>query len=526
MRFRQTRRMQVVKNFLPLIVSMAVTAHAQSIRADDDAGVRFSIREFQLEGNTLLDSPRLLAELAPLVGTDRSLDTLIEARDRVRAAYQAAGRPLVAVGLPRTFGDDGVLRLRVVEIPVRAVRVSGNARLGRDAVRARLPALREDESPAMDELGRQLALANDNPSLSMRVEFAPRDDLAADAQVEVTEREPLVASIAVDNTGTLATGRWRLGVSVTHNDLLGYGDIAALSYTTAPENPNRVHQAALSYRWPLARYGDALMVSGSYSDVDSGRVNEVFDVAGRGSSFALRYQHNLVRTLARRHTLELGADRRRYRSVISFAGVDLGGDLVSRPVTLAYAGSGQRDGYQWGSSLSVARNLPGGVRNDDAAYQQARFGAPASWEVWRFGARLQAPVPGGIVAALNGEGQYSHAPLVSGEQFGLGGARSVRGFEERAVTGDRGWRIGFELLSPPLGAWGRLALFSDRGALHRVQVLPGELADAAIAAWGLGWRMQASAYAWSVDWAEVRDEAPGTSRGDQRIHVSAVIHFQ
>jgi len=39
------------------------------------------------------------------------------------------------------------------------------------------------------------------------------------------------------------------------------------------------------------------------------------------------------------------------------------------------------------------------------------------------------------------DGQYSDEPLIIGEQFGLGGVTSVRGFEERAVTGDRGFRI-------------------------------------------------------------------------------------
>ncbi len=37
-----------------------------------------------------------------------------------------------------------------------------------------------------------------------------------------------------------------------------------------------------------------------------------------------------------------------------------------------------------------------------------------------------------------------------GEQFGIGGASSVRGYEEREITGDRGIAAALELVSPEL----------------------------------------------------------------------------
>lgn len=53
-------------------------------------------------------------------------------------------------------------------------------------------------------------------------------------------------------------------------------------------------------------------------------------------------------------------------------------------------------------------------------------------------------------ATLNLNGQWSSAPLISNEQFGLGGTAGVRGYQEGEVYGDSGWRAMFDLHAPPV----------------------------------------------------------------------------
>lgn len=509
---------------LALLAAGSAACHAAAPDSADDA-IRFSIHEFQMDGNTLVATDTLRLRLATFLGEAKSMEDLLGARAEIVAAYQEAGRPLVTVGLPETFGTDGAVHLKVVEIPVREVRVEGNERLSAAQIRARLPSLIEDESPAMDEIARQLALANDNPALRLSIDFAARKDFAADARVEVEERPPVSFAVTADNTGTDETGRWRLGLSVTDADLSGAGDVASLTYITAPEHPDQVQQFSASYTRPLPSLGDSVVFFGSYSDVDVGRIGDAFEAAGRGSSVGMRYQHNLVRTLVRRHTLEAGIEGRRYRNVIDFSGTDLGHEVESRPLTIAYAFSGQRDMFQWAGSLGYVHNLPGGARNDDRAYEAARAGASADWSVWRANGRAAARLPQGFVAQMSGEAQHSDDPLISGEQFGLGGARSVRGFDERAVAGDRGWRVGGEIASPPIGDWGRFALFADRGGESRLSPLPGERSGEVIAGWGLGWRYNRGGFAALLDWGRVLDGTADTERGHQKLHVQASLQF-
>lgn len=78
-------------------------------------------------------------------------------------------------------------------------------------------------------------------------------------------------------------------------------------------------------------------------------------------------------------------------------------------------------------------------------------------------------------------GQWSSAPLISNEQFALGGTAGVRGYQEGLHYGDTGWRTLLDLRAPPvnvgyfpvqsgsdLPALARCSLFLDYGEAYRI----------------------------------------------------------
>jgi hypothetical protein len=58
----------------------------------------------------------------------------------------------------------------------------------------------------------------------------------------------------------------------------------------------------------------------------------------------------------------------------------------------------------------------------------------------------------GWQARLAGSAQYTNTPLLAGEQFGLAGSTTVRGFQERAVAADSGIVANAELYTPELAS--------------------------------------------------------------------------
>jgi hemolysin activation/secretion protein len=83
---------------------------------------------------------------------------------------------------------------------------------------------------------------------------------------------------------------------------------------------------------------------------------------------------------------------------------------------------------------------------------QAIAGSPRAGGYWQIAganvAREQA-IQGEWKLALRADGQWASEPLISNEQFGVGGVNGVRGFREGEVFGDAGWRITSELKTPP-----------------------------------------------------------------------------
>jgi hemolysin activation/secretion protein len=134
----------------------------------------------------------------------------------------------------------------------------------------------------------------------------------------------------------------------------------------------------------------------------------------------------------------------------------------------------------------LSQNLPDGAGNDNTSYNANRAGATVNWNAWRLGADVALPIASNWLLSARVRAQISGATLVPAEQFGVGGAQSVRGLEERALSGDNGVQASLEFLSPSIAEGTRGLLFVDFGEIRRYNDLV--LASASVASLGLGLR--------------------------------------
>lgn len=487
---------------------------------------RFTIREFVVEGNTLVPAPELQAVLAPFRGSGRSFDDIDAARKAVLEAYVRAGYELVSVDYEPALSRGGVHRFRVREVRLERVRVTGNQALEESAVRAQLPSLREDSTPRLARLARELFLFNDNPGRSASIDYAAAGEGRVEAEIRVTEGPQSRFALAYNNTGSAQTGRSRLALSASHYNLFGASHQGSLSLGTSPEEPEKVLQLGLSYSIPLPRLGDMLSFGASHARVKVGTVADVFNIAGESDTWNVRYACNLFRTAEARHVLEVGYDERRYRDLVDFFGVNLGASVTAKPLSLGYRmqRSWPQNNFQFG--LTWQRNLPGGSRNNDAAYSASRFGADAKWSTVQVDAGWQRALPGEWVLSARLAGQYASEPLIAAEQFGLGGANAVRGFAEREGAGDRGLRGSLELLTPVIAGSLCFVAFLDAGRSRRLDALPGEVARQGLASAGIGWRATiGKRLQLALDAARVTDGTARFPNGSTKVHASAVFVF-
>ena len=102
------------------------------------------------------------------------------------------------------------------------------------------------------------------------------------------------------------------------------------------------------------------------------------------------------------------------------------------------------------------------------------------------------------ILSVRADGQWASEPLISNEQFGLGGLNSVRGYHEGEVFGDNGWHVSVEQSTPPYvvgGVSGKNALvvrgmiYTDYGEAY---LLDPQGRDARVPLWGGGFGTVAS----------------------------------
>jgi hemolysin activation/secretion protein len=446
-----------------LVAAMHVNAQTQ----------QFTIKRYIIEGNTLLAADEVDRIVSAFVGEGRSIDDINGAADALRKAYEASGYAVVRVFPPPQETAQGTIVLRVIEGEIESVSVKGNELYDLDNIRNSLPALQEKSKPNTRRIVAAIAAANENPAKQVAVNFQAAEKLGnIDAVVRVTEDRPEKFTASLDNLGNAASGKRRIGLGYQNANLFNKDHMVTLSVGTS-DQLSRGFQVSGGYRLPFYGTGLSLDLIASYSDSNStsnvGFGSTVFN--GKGSLYGVRVNQALTSAGEYRHRLIYGIDYKDFDNACSGVNEGTCGTVTAQPVSLTYVGSLATPDYQLNGSISHAANVGGGAHGSDAEYALARFNADRDWSVTRAAFSVLLPLPEDLQLRASLAGQYSRDRLVPSEQFGAGGAFTVRGYAERSLTGDRGVTANWELYSPKFGAGfdSRLGmrglLFMDYGAI-------------------------------------------------------------
>jgi len=507
------------------------------------AAPRFEIRHYRVDGNTLLPQERIDQILAPFVGVGKDFGDVQRALEALQTAYQTAGFGSVEIRLPEQELERGEVRLTVIEAKIGKVTVEGNEHFSVANIRRSVPMLREGETPNSRDIAQAIRLANENPAKQATVLLRGAEkEGVIDATVRVADIPPSRYSVSVDNTGNENTGRNRLGLAFQHANMFDRDHVLTAQFLTSPANFHDVSVYGLGYRVPLYARGDSIDVVAGYSDVDSGTVQDLFNVTGKGAVYALRYNQGLTKWGDVEHKLVYGLDYRAYQNNVNPVGGEsnLVPDITIHPFSATYTANLRQEKQELSGFVSFVQNIPGGSDGTDDIFKQARFQVgTAGYRIFRFGGSYSRSIFGDWQTRIRFEAQYTDDALVTGEQFAIGGADNVRGFNERYTSNDKGYRSNWEIYTPDwaktLGlAEGRLRFvtFYDTGVTYRNQPLPGELEATSLDSVGFGLRFSHKNYFTArVDFAHVLHDGsqgpnavpPDGKRNINKLHFSTAI---
>ncbi len=494
----------------------------------------FVIQGFDITGDNPLDQAETTRILAPYLRTDATLETLQKATAALEASMKEKGFALHRVGLPAQ--DVGpTIKLNVVKFVIGKVVIDGSQRYSEENVRNSLPELIEGTSPNFRTLAVQTAIANESPGKRVQVALKAADQPdKIDARIILQEGSPWMMSAALSNAGNEATGNDRLTLSAGHANLWDKDHQLSAAYTTSLERPSAVQQLGLSYRLPLYRLGGGLGFTYTQSDV-AGNFG-AFTSTGAGKTMGANYNLYLQPDGGYRGYVAFGLDDKQF-DVTQINGVPLPGQVLrrSRPLSVGYNARIETDATVWGYNTDVVLNLGGGSGNDVSAYRtEDQRISTAQWRALRGGGYFTTSVSDGWLLSVRGQFQFSPDALISGEQFGLGGASSVRGTSERPLSGDSGALLTGEVSTPEWIAGMRLLGFVDSGWLSNNNPNGNpKPANDSLSSVGVGLRYSTPQYSLTADFGHVLS---GTTmpillnsglpqKGDQKLHVNLTARF-
>ncbi|MFP5507370.1 MAG: ShlB/FhaC/HecB family hemolysin secretion/activation protein [Gammaproteobacteria bacterium] len=486
---------------------------------------RFDIWEFQVEGNSLLERPLVERTVYPYLGPAKSVDDVEAARVALENFYRSSGYPTVVVDIPEQEVNQGIVRLKVVEGSIDRVRVSGSRYFSLGRIRAGVPALAEGGVPYAPQLQAQLQELNQaSPDRSVTPIFRPgRTPGTVEVDLRVKDEFPLHADVEVNNRYSRDTSELRASASIRYANLWQREHSASLMYQTAPENPDDVRVLAGTYVWPLGR-SRALAAYAVDSESDVATAGDL-SVIGTGTILGLRYIQPLPARGQYYHSATLGMDYKDFEEDV----LTLDGPGFNTPIDYVnfsgqYRGTWLGQGSRLTGGLSANFGLRG-LGNSVSEFENKRFLAKPNYMYFGVFGEYTRTYGNDIQVHAALDAQVADSPLVSNEQYGAGGADSVRGYYESQALADDGVTANLELRSPsyaksvPHVRELRFLGFLDAAKLRVRQPLPGQVSRYELYGAGVGFRIEgARGLDASFDWAWPLIDATGVEKGDARAH--------
>lgn len=509
---------------------MLVVMPAQSM--EGPPALQFDVVRYEVTGANPLRPEVISKVLKPFLGRHHGLDGLSAAVDELERKLKKEGYSFHRVILQPQSLAQGIVKLKVIEFPLGKLTVKGQKYFSESNIRRSLPMLVEGEAPNTRLLNQSLMVANDHPDKSLQMIFKEGEKPGTiDIGLNVADKSPHTSYVLLNNTGTSETGDYRLGLGYQYSNLFDKDHIASINYSTSIEESDNVSQWVLSYSMPFYTNGDQLAVYYSDSEVKTteslGSID--LDITGAGTVLGARYMYSFKKVKGFRQKLFFGLDQKKFDNVILAGVVEAAGTnkLESGPISVEYEVSKSQSKTPFIFAISYYYNLIDDQDAYDKEIRQPSNVAPdTGWSLIRYRGQYDLPISSWLLRfRLNG--QVASEPLISGEQFGIGGVQSVRGYDERVVLGDKGYSLNLEWWNTTDQQKLRWLVFYDLGEASYEESLCDTCEDKqSVSSFGLGMRWSWKRYFnLSADLAQVQEDFDETKSGDTKLHVSMTYQF-
>ena len=394
---------------------------------------------------------KLEIELAQYLNCPITSKSILEIKDAIRSYFRRHNQPFIAISIPDQKISQGTLQLVIQMSCLSELNVVGNKWTPSSWLENYMG---NTPGETLDELSlrRDLEFMNRNFFRHVSVILSPGQMTnTTDITLSVKERNRVRLYAGADNTGVPTTGRQRLYGGFNWGKAFGLDHILSYQYTSS-YNFNEFQAHTVQYL-ALLSWKHLLNVYGGFSSVHANLPFPTMKSTGFSGQASLRYTVPLPPGRAFTHDCSLVFDFKRTNNNLEFS------DLFPRfgkNVNLTQLAGEYRfeKGFR---PVLINFNTqifysPGDLFADEtnADYNSLRPGAKSEYVYGKGALNFLFYLPKKWYFNCLTRVQLSSQNLLPSEQFGIGGADTVRGYDERQLNMDRAVIVNWELRTPYL----------------------------------------------------------------------------
>lgn len=453
---------------------------------------RINVKQVEVLGSTVFSPKQLQKVTFPFVGKNLTLNQLLGIRTAVTDLYTSKGYTTSGAFLPPQDVSDGKVRVQIIEGKLERIDISGLRRLKKGYVRSRIEAATKPPL-SISRLEEALQMLQLDPLLSqVSAELTAGTTTGRNLLIlNLKEANPINSSFGVGNQENPSVGSFGGASSLSHNNLLGFGDRLDATFGLT----EGVTSWGSSYKVPVSARGE---LSFGYSNGRNKVVEEPFaplDIKGRSQTYSIGFRQDIVRSPKTEFALSLSGDIRRSATYLfndePFSFTEGPENGKSRVSALRFS----QDWVNRTSSrvLAARSQFSLGLGIFDATVNDS--GTDGRFVSW-FGQFqwLQAlNKKRDTTLVVRAASQLTGNSLLPLEQLSIGGIDTVRGYRTNQRVGDSGVYGSVEV---------RLPIVRDSGGFGLLQVTPffdagtiwsnGDGENGTLVSTGLGLRWQLS----------------------------------
>lgn len=406
--------------------------------------IKFVLQNLMIEGATAYPQTDIQALYADQIGKEITLADVYTIANTITNKYRNEGYILTQVVVPPQEIEGGNVKLGIVEGFVEKIAIEGETKES-EAEQIRRYAENVTMKGVLNskDLERNLLLINDLPGVTARTILSPsKTTVGASDMTIIVERDREEASLGFDNYGSRYLGAYQGTAIGTLNSYFGQNERINGQFVLSGDQ-DRLDELAFgsaSYEQPITRDGTTIRAQASYARTRPGYDLKEFDVRGRSEYFILGVSHPCIRTRDQSLYVRGSFDARnvssknnvestrkdKIRSVragINYQVIDtvvgVGANAVDFEISQGIGLLGASD--KGDDNLSRERGDPQYTKANVQAQRLQRLSNKTNL----------------LIAA---EAQISADPLLSSEEFGVGGFGMGigRGYDPSEIVGDDG----------------------------------------------------------------------------------------